>query len=121
MNLPFKLPVRIESEICLVGADNELIAEMYSATEQELEAIVALMNQGYQAPKPEPETMQVEVCTTCGSGNVLIDAFVHANDPDDVRTFDDKYCENCEGSCKTHTVTVPSDFDVYSDTYKEDK
>jgi transcription elongation factor Elf1 len=61
----------------------------------------------------------IQVCTTCGSGNVLTDAFVHANDPDDVRTFDDQYCENCECSCKTQEVEVPDDFDVYSDLYKE--
>jgi hypothetical protein len=61
----------------------------------------------------------IQVCTTCGSGNVLTDAFVHANDPDDVRTFDDQYCENCGGSCKTQEVEVPDDFDVHYDIYKE--
>ena len=56
--------------------------------------------------------MKVCVCTTCGSANVLADAFVHANDPDDVRTFDDMYCENCECSCRTQEVEVPDDFDI---------
>lgn len=119
MNLPFKLPVRFEIGGYLVAADAELITSMPDATTAEMEAIVALMNQGYKAPKPEPETMQIQVCNACGSANVVIDAFVHVNEPDDVRTFDDRYCENCECSCKTHEVTVPRDFDIYSDIYKE--
>ena len=53
----------------------------------------------------------VRVCTTCGSADVLIDAFVHANDPDDVRTFDDCYCQRCDGECSLTTVEVPEDFD----------
>lgn len=121
MNPPFKLPVRFEIGGYLVAADAELITSMPEATTAEMEAIVALMNQGYEAPKPEPETMQVEVCNACGSANVMIDAFVHANESDDVRTFDRRYCENCEDLCKTHTVTVPSSFDIYSDIYKEGK
>ena len=63
--------------------------------------------------------MKVYICTTCGSANVLADAFVHANDPDDVRTFDDMYCENCECSCRTQEVEVPDDFDIYNDLYQE--
>ncbi len=63
--------------------------------------------------------MKVRVCTHCGSANVLVDAFVHANDPNDVRTFDDCYCENCESSCNTQEVEVPDDFDIYNDLYKE--
>lgn len=63
--------------------------------------------------------MRVHVCTNCGSANVLADAFVHVNASEDVRTFDDMYCENCESSCKTKEVEVPDDFDVYNDTYQE--
>ena len=61
----------------------------------------------------------IHVCTHCGSANVLMDAFVHANDPEDVRTFDDQYCEKCESSCKTKEVEVPDDFDIYNDIYSE--
>ncbi len=61
----------------------------------------------------------VYVCTACGSANVLTDAFVHANDPDDVRTYDDQYCEHCECSCKTQSVEVSDDFDIYNDIYQE--
>ena len=63
--------------------------------------------------------MKIYICTTCGSGNVLADAFVHVNAPDDVRTFDNMYCENCESSCKTTEVEVSDDFDVYNDIYQE--
>ena len=59
----------------------------------------------------------VQVCTYCGSADVLMDAFVHANNPEDVRTFDDCYCESCEGSCRTQEVEVADDFDVYSDKH----
>lgn len=47
------------------------------------------------------------------------DAWVAVNDPDDVQTFDDLYCENCESSCNTQEVEVPDDFDIYNDLYKE--
>jgi hypothetical protein len=39
------------------------------------------------------------VCTKCGGANVMQDAWVNVNDPDDVRTFDDTYCLDCEESC----------------------
>lgn len=61
----------------------------------------------------------IQVCTYCGSGNVLVDAFVHINNPDDVRTYDDCYCENCESSCSTTEVEVPDDFNIYNDLYQE--
>ena len=61
----------------------------------------------------------IQVCTHCGSGNVMCDAWVAVNDPDDVQTFDDLYCENCESSCNTQEVEVPDDFDIYNDLYKE--
>lgn len=67
----------------------------------------------------QPKTKQVYVCSACGSANVQRDAWVHVNDPEEVRTFDDLYCENCESSCKTNEVTVPVSFDIYSDIYKE--
>lgn len=57
----------------------------------------------------------IQVCTNCGSANILIYAFVHANDPDDVRTFDDMYCEHCDQSCTTVDVEVEDDFDIYED------
>lgn len=65
------------------------------------------------------ETKQIEVCNRCGSANIMIDAWVHANDPEDVRTFDERFCESCDGSCKTRTVTVPIDFDIECDKYEE--
>lgn len=61
----------------------------------------------------------IQICTHCGSGNVMRDAWVAVNDPDNVRTFDDLYCENCESSCNTQEVEVPDDFDIYNDLYKE--
>lgn len=43
--LPFALPVRIADDKYLVGSDSELITELPSATTEECEAIVALINQ----------------------------------------------------------------------------
>lgn len=62
---------------------------------------------------------KITVCTACGSANVLIDAFVHANDPSNVQTFDDKYCQSCDGPCKTQTVEVLDSFDIEADFWKE--
>ena len=61
----------------------------------------------------------IQVCTLCGSGNVMRDTWVAVNDLNDVQTFDDLYCENCESSCNTQEVEVPDDFDIYNDLYKE--
>ena len=63
----------------------------------------------------------VLVCTRCGSADVLTDAFVHANDCDDVRTFDDQYCVRCEGECHTTAVEVPDDFDIHDDFFDLEK
>ena len=61
----------------------------------------------------------IDVCTHCGSADIVQDAWVHYNNREDVSTFDDLYCENCESSCKTNEVEVPDDFDIYNDLYKE--
>ena len=63
--------------------------------------------------------MKVKVCTNCGSANVQQDAWVHLNEPTDIQTFDDLYCEDCESSCKTKEVEVPDDFNIYNDLYEE--
>lgn len=34
-------------------------------------------------------------CPYCNSANVLQDAYVAMNDPDDVRVFDNKVCDDC--------------------------
>lgn len=34
-------------------------------------------------------------CVNCGSTNVMRDAYVAVNDPEDVRTFDATVCEDC--------------------------
>lgn len=51
VKIPFVLPVRYEWHesgqfFFLIGADNELIAEMFSVTLKERNAIVYLINQG---------------------------------------------------------------------------
>lgn len=63
--------------------------------------------------------VKVHVCTTCGSPRVYADAFVGLNNENDVRTFDDTHCDDCDGSCKTHEVEVPATFDIETDFYKE--
>lgn len=61
--------------------------------------------------------MKVKVCTTCGSANIQQDAWVHLNEPEDIQTFPELYCENCESACKVKEVEVPDDFDIYDDVY----
>ena len=60
---------------------------------------------------------KILVCTNCGSPRVFADAFAALN-TDEVRTYDDTHCDDCEGECKTTEVEVPDDFDIYSDFYK---
>ena len=38
----------------------------------------------------------MKVCRECGSANVYWDAYVGVNDPEDVRTFDNVFCDDCE-------------------------
>ena len=61
----------------------------------------------------------IHVCTACGSPRVLLDAYVGLNDPDDVRTYDDTFCEDCGGECSTREVEVEDNLDIESDTYFE--
>lgn len=45
-------------------------------------------------------------CTSCGGNRVLCDAWVNLNDEEDVRTFDQTYCEDCDGECSVREVEV---------------
>lgn len=64
---------------------------------------------------------KISVCYLCGSANVLFDASVHANDPADVRVFDDAYCEGHKGSCETTAVEVEDDFDCTGGVFNLEK
>ena len=48
-------------------------------------------------------------CTSCGGNRVLCDAWVNLNDDEDVRTFDQTYCEDCDGECSVREVEVPDE------------
>jgi len=39
----------------------------------------------------------IYLCSECNSPNVLQDAWVPVNDPDDVRIMDHMFCEQCDG------------------------
>jgi hypothetical protein len=39
----------------------------------------------------------IQVCKECGSDAVYFDAYVGVNDPEDVRTFDAVFCDDCGG------------------------
>ncbi len=46
-------------------------------------------------------------CAACGGTNIFYDAWVPVNEDDDeneVRTFDDTHCEDCEGACSIEEV-----------------
>jgi len=60
----------------------------------------------------------VSVCGKCGSPRLLRDAYVAVNNPDDVRTFDNTVCEDCDyDGHDVRVVEVDEDFDIYVDTY----
>lgn len=62
---------------------------------------------------------EFSVCIACGSPRVYHDAYAAINS-EDVLTFDDIHCMDCEGETSTHTVTVPADFDIETDFWKEE-
>lgn len=59
--------------------------------------------------------MQILVCDQCGSADLLQDAYVHVNDPSDVRTFDYIVCNSCSNDCNPIDVEVPNTFNIYVD------
>lgn len=60
----------------------------------------------------------IKICASCGSANLLWDAFVHVNDETDVRIYDDMYCECCGITNPGYRdVDVGDDFDTYEDNY----
>lgn len=64
-------------------------------------------------------TRHAHVCTYCGSPRVFADAYVGLN-TDEVRTYDDTHCDDCEGECRTEMVEVSDDFDLETDFHKEE-
>ncbi|MCL2874698.1 MAG: hypothetical protein FWF12_00085 [Betaproteobacteria bacterium] len=61
---------------------------------------------------------KVQVCTSCGSPNVSVDASFHLNTKE-VDLHDQCYCRNCDGGCKVEEVEVEDDFDARTDFYLE--
>lgn len=42
----------------------------------------------------------MKVCKNCGSNKIFYDAWVSANDPSHVVTFDYTCCMDCDGQCE---------------------
>lgn len=49
----------------------------------------------------------MKACSECGSTDVFYDAYVGVNDPEDVRTFDQAFCDDCGG--ETSLVEVKNE------------
>ena len=58
----------------------------------------------------------ISVCTHCGSPRVFSDAYAAINS-DEVRTFDDTFCDDCERPSRVTDVSVPDTFDIDTDTF----
>lgn len=56
-------------------------------------------------------TKKVHVCTHCGSPRVFADAWASLN-TDEVRTYDNTHCDDCDGECRTKEIEVPDEFDL---------
>lgn len=59
----------------------------------------------------------ISVCNYCVSPRVFRDAYVGIN-TEEVRTFDDTYCEDCAGECSVTEEAVVDEFDLGTDFYK---
>lgn len=59
---------------------------------------------------------RIFVCETCGSGDVFADSYSALN-TDEVITYDDNYCRNCDEPCDVVSVDVADDFDTENDIY----
>ena len=60
----------------------------------------------------------ISVCRECGSPRVYNDAYVNANDPADVSTYDNALCRGCgDDDAWLVEVSVPDNFDIEDDVY----
>ena len=60
------------------------------------------------AAEPKPKVKRW-CCTTCGGQDVVADAWVSLNDPDDVQTFDAEFCRDCDATCHTEQREVDNE------------
>ena len=58
-------------------------------------------------------------CPECGSNNVMYDAYVMMNDEDDVRTFDDKVCDDCSAHFNTAVETEVDEPEATTEVRKQ--
>jgi len=58
-------------------------------------------------------------CPKCGSGAVMYDAYVMMNDEDDVRTFDDKVCDDCGTHFNTAVETEVEEPEATTEVRKQ--
>ncbi len=63
------------------------------------------------------KTKEIHVCNTCGSPRVFEDAYASIN-TDEVRTYDNCWCDDCNGECSVTNVEVKLKFDLEFDFYK---
>lgn len=61
--------------------------------------------------------MKIHVCTHCGSPRVFADAYAALN-TDEVRTYQQCRCDDCDGERRTQEVEAPDDFDLETDFWK---
>lgn len=62
----------------------------------------------------------IYVCNRCGSPRVFADAYKALNS-DEVHTYDNTFCEDCDGECRVTEVEVPEDFDISEQFYPLEK
>lgn len=58
----------------------------------------------------------IHVCKHCGSPRVSQDALAYMN-TNEVLTYDDVHCHDCDGETSTTEVEVRDDFDLDTDFY----
>jgi hypothetical protein len=51
----------------------------------------------------------MKVCAECGSSAIVQDAWIDPNTNKIVDTFDDYYCENCDGACLVEEMEEPDE------------
>lgn len=68
----------------------------------------------------EAVTIEVVVCNSCGSPRVFYDAYKAIN-TDEVLTYDDVYCADCDDATQTTKVHAPSGFNLETDYYNFDE
>ena len=88
-------------EIDISDWSPEVLEEFYDMSDsQRIQMTIEASN------RQKSKLKKVAICSDCHSDKVFYDAYVGINDKEDIRLFDDVFCEDCSKRTPIDWVTV---------------